>query len=228
MEPSDSDEPGGSPKEPATKRPRSRACDERMDDESGATQSVFECGRRPQRAALASWAWWARSDSAAAAPCSHRRLTAAAALRRSLPTLAGSPLEALLAAAHSGGGGGDDDAKDWVLTSEHLMTAVFSHLSLEDLCRAAMVRTRWREVTSNPEFWRTINLKGRTVQVAKVRPQEAAVGAGRLGDELGGSQSSSRRPAAVGALHGSARGVALPQHSLPGLLPLLPFRCATC
>ncbi len=31
------------------------------------------------------------------------------------------------------------------------------------------VRTCWRSVTSTPKFWREINLKGRTVQVSKVR-----------------------------------------------------------
>lgn len=61
-----------------------------------------------------------------------------------------------------------DAAREFVLTSEHLLTAIFGHLCLEDLCRAAMVRARWREVTSNPNFWRTISLKGRTLQVSKV------------------------------------------------------------
>lgn len=36
------------------------------------------------------------------------------------------------------------------------------------------VRARWRAVTSNPEFWSEINLKGRTVQVSKVRCAVAA------------------------------------------------------
>lgn len=70
-----------------------------------------------------------------------------------------------------------DAAREEALTSEHLLNLVFSHLCLEDLCRAAMVRRRWREVTSNPEFWKTINLKGRTLMVSKVGHGNAAAAA---------------------------------------------------
>ncbi|PSC67443.1 F-box LRR-repeat 15 [Micractinium conductrix] len=66
------------------------------------------------------------------------------------------------AAAHAAAAGA-------VLEDPHLMTLVFAHLSLEDLCRVAMVRRCWREVTANPKFWQSINLKGRTLQVSKVR-----------------------------------------------------------
>jgi hypothetical protein len=69
-----------------------------------------------------------------------------------------------LAAAMQG-----EEAKEVVLTNEHLLATIFGYLCLEDLCRCAMVRARWRAVTSNPEFWSEINLKGRTVQVSKVR-----------------------------------------------------------
>lgn len=41
-------------------------------------------------------------------------------------------------------------------------------------CLPKQVRARWRAVTSNPEFWSEINLKGRTVQVSKVRCAVAA------------------------------------------------------
>lgn len=88
------------------------------------------------------------------------------------PPAAGPPADgmeglAAMAAAAAGGGEGEG-AREAVLTSEHLLNLIFSHLCLEDLCCAAMVRRGWREVTSNPEFWQTINLKGRTVMVAKV------------------------------------------------------------
>ncbi len=89
----------------------------------------------------------------------------AAAMRRCVrfPAL-NAGLEALAGAGAAEG----EAAREEALTSEHLLNLVFSHLCLEDLCRAAMVRRRWREVTSNPEFWRTINLKGRTLLVSKV------------------------------------------------------------
>ena len=60
-------------------------------------------------------------------------------------------------------------AKENVLTCEDMMRLIFGHLCLEDLCRSAMVRARWRDITANPEFWKTINLRGRTLMVSKVR-----------------------------------------------------------
>lgn len=91
---------------------------------------------------------------------------------------AAAELEALASAGVLEG----EAAREEALTSEHLLNLVFSHLCLEDLCRAAMVRRRWREVTSNPEFWRTINLKGRTVMVSKAGAGQRGV-AGHSNDE---------------------------------------------
>ena len=86
--------------------------------------------------------------------------------RRCFATPARSPagLEELAAAGTLEG----DSAKEQVLTNQDLMRLIFGHLCLEDLCRSAMVRARWREITANPEFWRTINLRGRTLMVSKV------------------------------------------------------------
>lgn len=62
-----------------------------------------------------------------------------------------------------------DVAREHVLTDNNLLSAIFGHLCLEDLCRAARVRACWRAVTNNQEFWQTINLKGRTIVVSKAR-----------------------------------------------------------
>lgn len=55
-----------------------------------------------------------------------------------------------------------------VLDNKELMLTILAHLDLEDLCRVALVRRSWRKHTDSPEFWSTISLRGRTLQVAKV------------------------------------------------------------
>ncbi|GAB4815593.1 hypothetical protein N2152v2_002639 [Parachlorella kessleri] len=59
-------------------------------------------------------------------------------------------------------------AQEEVFLSEDLMKLVFSHLCLEDLCKAGMTRRRWRDITNNPAFWRVIDLDGKTLPVHKV------------------------------------------------------------
>jgi hypothetical protein len=61
-----------------------------------------------------------------------------------------------------------DEAKEEVFLNEDLMKLVFSHLCLEDLCKAGMARKRWHDITNNPAFWRVIDLEGKTLSVPKV------------------------------------------------------------
>lgn len=63
----------------------------------------------------------------------------------------------------------DSEAREEVFQNEDLMKQVFQQLCLEDLCKAGMVRRRWREITNNPAFWRLIDLEGKPLTVSKVR-----------------------------------------------------------
>lgn len=66
-----------------------------------------------------------------------------------------------------------EELREAVLLCEDLMKLVFAHLSLEELCKAGMVRVRWHEMTNDPSFWRVINLEGKTLPISKVRRQRA-------------------------------------------------------
>ena len=50
-----------------------------------------------------------------------------------------------------------------------LLRAILKALGcLEDLCRAAQVCRDWSAVAREPDFWRSINLSGRTLTGSKV------------------------------------------------------------
>lgn len=72
-----------------------------------------------------------------------------------------------------------EEAREEVFLNEDLMKLIFSHLSLEDLCRAGIVRRRWRDVTNNPSFWRVIDLDGKALAVAKVQRAPRPAGWGK-------------------------------------------------
>lgn len=152
------------------------------------------------------------ASSRTPAPATHTVAFAARCVRRRdlrLPLLPCMPAD--LGALASAGALDGAEACEEALTSEHLLNLVFSHLCLEDLCRAAMVRRRWRDVTANPEFWRTINLRGRTLMVSKVGAARGPPAAATAG----------ARAAAVAPQH---QPRVTENHPLPLAYPAVPRR----